>query len=365
MTPDWLRRAPARPWLLLRPGSAGQPWDWLLVERGQPSREGQGEPPAHLAGRIALIVPAQLCSHFQLPAPPGLKREEWPLLLEERLLQGSEEVLCACLQRLPGQLRLAVVARAALEGWREQCAQWGLVVERTWAEMQLLPVAQPGCGWSWRRDEGVELLKGTASDGQEHWLCWPGSLGEVPSRPWSELSLASMAGRWPTRLMALDGLPGLFESPRLRQPHGLPRSQVRLAAGCLLLAAVWGGLWLSQQWRQGQLYRQQVIAVTGEQTGVRQAAWVLKRLQQDQHERRVRLRQLEGLQAQLQQWLSEHPGWRLQAVRFDGQRWHVRLAGEGAGPAWQTLAGAAGAKVEVSDDGQPGQWQAVFDLGAA
>lgn len=365
MKSDWRRRRTPRPWLLLRPGSAGQPWDWLLVEGGQPSREGQGEPPGNLAARVALIVPAPLCSHFQLPAPPGLKREEWPLLLEDRLLQSSEEIVCACLQRSPGQLRLAVVARALLDGWRTQCVDWGLAVERCWSEFQLLPVAPAGSGWAWPRGEGVVLLKGLDQEGAEHWLCWPQALAERPSVPWAQLLLEPVEGRWPARLAVLERLPGLFEAPRMRQPRSVPRGQIRLAAACAVLAAVWGGLWLSQQWRQAEAYRQQVFAVIGEQPNVRQAGVVLKRLQQDARERQVRLRKLEGLQAQVQQWLSQHPEWRLQAVRFDGQRWHLRLDGEGTGPDWQALAVAAGAQVEVSDAGQPAPRQVVFDLGEA
>ncbi|MFP3449895.1 type II secretion system protein GspL, partial [Pseudomonas sp. SIMBA_067] len=78
-----------------------------------------------LQARVALIVPAEHCSHFQLPAPPGLRREEWPLLLEDRLLQSADEVVCGCLGREAGQVRLLTVARQHLEGWRGQCVEWG------------------------------------------------------------------------------------------------------------------------------------------------------------------------------------------------------------------------------------------------
>ena len=81
---EWRRRAPARSWLLLRPGVI---WDWLLVENGVAQREGQGEPPANLDAKVALIIPGERCSQFELAAPPGLKRDEWPLLLEDHLLQ--------------------------------------------------------------------------------------------------------------------------------------------------------------------------------------------------------------------------------------------------------------------------------------
>jgi general secretion pathway protein L len=61
-------------------------------------------------------------------------------------------------------------------------------------------------------------------------------------------------------------------------------------------------------------------------------------------------------------WLHEHPGWRLQAVRFDGQRWHLRLQGEGSEPPWQEMASAAGAAVQVLSAAPAAH--VVFDLGA-
>ena len=113
MKREWRRSAPARPWLLLRPGQADAPWDWLLVDGDIPLRQGQGEPPAEPHARVALVVPGEACSHFQVPAPAGLRREEWPLLLEDQLLQEPQILACANLARLAGQVRLVVVARIA------------------------------------------------------------------------------------------------------------------------------------------------------------------------------------------------------------------------------------------------------------
>ncbi|RCL23851.1 type II secretion system protein GspL [Pseudomonas sp. AFG_SD02_1510_Pfu_092] len=354
---EWRRQTAARPWLLLRPGAE---WHWALVEGGLLQRQGQGEPPANLHARVALVLPAEACSHFRVPAPPGLKREEWPLLLEDRLLQPIDEVTCACLAREPGHLRLLVVARRQLDDWREHCAEWGLPVTRCWAELQLLPPAEAGCAWQWQRTPGMCLYKGLGEDGQEHWLAWPDALGEAPRQPWAALHKAALSGAWPGAWAALDTLPGLFEPAR--KAPSLPvvsRAQQRLLGACLVLAAVWGGLWLSQQWRQAQLWRSQVLAVTGEQASPRHAALALKRLRESELQQQLRARQLEDLQAALQAWLREHAGWRLHAVRFDGQRWHVRLEGEGSAPPWNDMASAAGATVQVQDG------QVVFDLGAA
>ncbi|MHC6227074.1 type II secretion system protein GspL [Pseudomonas sp. X10] len=362
---DWRRRSPARSWLLLRPGLGEGSWHWLLVANGEPLREGDGRPPADLGAQVALIVPGPLCSHFQVPAPPGLKRDEWPLLLEDRLLQSGDEVQCACLSRHPGRLQLVGVERQRLAQWLNTCASWGLEVGRCWAEFQLLPAPQAGHALHWQRDGELDLFKGRSEEGQEHWLAWPTALGSELPASWGQLRYERLDGRWPARLAVLEGLPGLFEVRRSRRRLSLPRNQMRLALTCLLLASLWGGLWLVQQWRQAQLYRAQVLAVTGEQATPRQAALALKRLQAVDLERQLHLRQLDGLQAQLQDWLRQRPDWRLLAVRFDGQRWHLRLNGEDASPPWQDMASAAGAQVEIQADGQPGQWQVTFDLGGA
>jgi len=357
MNVEWRRAAPARPWLLLRPGDV---WDWLLVEAGGARRQGQGEPPANLQARVALIVPGECCSQFQLAAPPGLKRDEWPLLLEDRLLQNPDEVLCACLSRQAGQLHLMAVQRQLLEPWREQCAEWGLQVECCWAEFQLLPTPEPGSAWQWQRTPDVSLCKGRGEDATEHWLAWPAALGELPAQPWSGLHRQRVAGLWPISLAPLDTLPSLLDRPRrARALPGVSRQQQHLLAACLVLATAWGGLWLSQQWRQVQTWRAQVLAMTGEQPSPRHAAQALKRLRESELQQQLRERQLEDLQARLQAWLHEHPSWRVQAVRFDGQRWHLRLDGEGTAPPWTEMASAVGAAVQVVNG------QVVFDLGAA
>ena len=52
---EWGRRTPAQSWLLLRPGVV---WHWALAQDGLVQRQGQGEPPANLQARVALILPA-------------------------------------------------------------------------------------------------------------------------------------------------------------------------------------------------------------------------------------------------------------------------------------------------------------------
>ncbi|NIF16241.1 type II secretion system protein GspL [Pantoea sp. Cy-639] len=354
---EWRRRKPRRPWLLVRPGPA---WDWLLLAQDRPLRQGQGRPPADLEARVALIVPGEACSHFQVAAPPGLKREEWPLLLEDRLLQDADQLFCACIERTPGQLRLLVVARAQLESWQAQCAEWALPLERCWAELQLLPTPATGDSWRWQRG-GQTLCLGRDEQGHVHWLAWPQALGAPPAQTWQTGTSIPLDAAWPHTVTALDGLPGLFEARRARALPLLAPSQRRLVVACLVLATVWAGAWLSLQWRQAQLYREQVQAVTGPQATPGLAAQALRRLRDFSAERQLRLRQLESGQAQLQAWLDEHPGWRLRSAHFDGQRWRLELEGSGDTPPWQAMATTMGGQVHVED----GARSAIFDLEAA
>lgn len=355
----WPRRPPQR-WLLLRP----QPWSWARVEHGRLLESGLGRPPQEAGVKVALIVPGNLCSHFQLPAPPGLKREEWPLLLEDRLLQAAEQLACGCVSRDGGQLALVSVEQARLGEWLQTCAEWHLQVERCWAEFQLLPAPAPGSAWCWRRSSDLSLFRGCTAEGRQHWLAWPTVLGAALPSGWDDLERQVIDGDWPQRLAELQRLPSLFEPRRPRRLKlALAPGQWQPAAACLVLAAIWGGLWLHQQWRQAALYQAQVTAVVGPVGAPRQAAQLLKRQRQAEDERQLRLRQLDALQAQLASWLNTQAGWRLSAAQFDGQRWTLRLHGPATAGPWQALASDAGVTVSVAeaDDGV----SLVFDLGAA
>ncbi|AXO89627.1 type II secretion system protein GspL [Pseudomonas parafulva] len=345
-------RAAPRPWLLLCPGEHG--WRWRLQEPGEGRVEGQGRAPQIPGARVALVVPGEACSHFQLAAPPGLKREEWPLLLEDRLVQDLDAVDCACIGRTAGQLRLVVTARHRLDEWLAQCAAWGLQVERCWAEFQLPAAPRPGQGWHWQQGT-QDLCARISQEGREQWLAWPQALGDVP---WDDDGVLRFTGDWPPHWADLERLPSLRPLRRARRSLQSTPLQRRALIACAALAVVWGGLWLGQQWRQAEVFRQQVLAVTGAQASPRQAAQRLRTLQQDDDDAALRLRRLQVLQEQVNVWLLAHPHWRLRAVRFDGQCWSVQLEGEGAAPPWQDMAAAVGATVQVQSPA------VVFDLGS-
>lgn len=361
----WHRARP-RPWLLLRPGTHAETWQWARVEQGHMQASGSGAPPAIAGARVALVLPGEHCSHFQVPAPPGLKRHEWPLLLEDRLLQGAEDLACGCLAREPGSLQLVCAEQALLDGWLAQCAAWQLDVQRCWAEFQLLPQPAAGTAWCWQRDARRSLLVASTGQARRHWLAWPGELqGGLPAGVWGELEIATFAGAWPERWAALDGLPSLFERGRAkRQVRHLSPGLWRLPAACLALAAVWAGLWASQQWQQQGVYRAQVQALVGPVGSVREAAQRVRQQRQGADERQLRLRQLAHLQGELDGWLNANGGWQLSAAHFDGQRWTLRLLGHEVidEAAWQTLAGAIGVAVQVARTRD--ELTLTFDLGA-
>lgn len=362
----WRRRA-ARPWLLLRPGADAQAWQWARVEQGRVQASGCGAPPPITGARVALVLPGELCSHFQVPAPPGLKRHEWPLLLEDRLLQSAQDLACGCLARGPGSMQLVCVEQTLLDGWLAQCAEWQLDVQRCWAQFQLLPVPAPGSAWCWRQDAGASLFVGRSAEARLYWLAWPVALqAATPAGVWRELEMHTVEGDWPEPLAALDGMPSLFERRRgKRQVRQMSPGLWRLPAACLAVAVLWAGLWSSQQWRQQGVYQAQVEALVGPVASLREAAQRVRQQRLGADERQLRLRQLEHLQTELDGWLRANGSWQLSAARFDGQRWALRLQGHEVidDAPWQAMASAIGVAVQVTQAGDA--LNLTFDLGAA
>ena len=162
-------------WLLVRPPASSEGrWQWLHYRAQQACSSGAWPPPSALLQLPgALIVPAQDCSHFCLPAPPGLKRHEWPQLFEEYAQQPAEALLVSCLSREAGQLELLVMQRQQVQQWLAECAALGVQITHGWAELQLLPQPEPGQVLRWQREQ-LLCLKAHS----RQWLVWPQVLGE-------------------------------------------------------------------------------------------------------------------------------------------------------------------------------------------
>lgn len=146
-------RAKPREWLLMRPPATAEGrWQWLHYRAQQACASGAWPPPpALLQLPGALIIPALDCSHFCLPAPPGLKRHEWPQLFEEYAQQPAKELLVSCLSREAGQLELLVMQREQVQHWLAECGLLGVQITHGWAELQLLPQPEPGHVVRWQR----------------------------------------------------------------------------------------------------------------------------------------------------------------------------------------------------------------------
>lgn len=371
MSERWsLRRRDTRGWLLVRPGLApDRPWQW----RRWPGEEaGDWPPPAGHAqrDRVALVLPAARCSHFLVPAPPGLKRHEWPLLLDDQLQQPSEQVQVFALARVAGHLQLLVVERARVQGWLADAQALGIEPEVVWAQMQLMPPAEAGEVLAWHCGEETCLVRGDA-EGRQQWLVWPTALGDVPE-DW-RTDAEAFSGVWPQRWAALERLPNLLEPRRTRiRPGGwLTPLQRRLTGCAALLGLCWAMLALVQFVNQVPVWKAQVQALAGPVSTVQQATRSLARVQAEQADWRVRQEQLVVLEQGLDRWLGAQQDWGVAGSHFDGRTWRLVLGGHARSqvappPAsnWQDLAQTAGATASAEPSENGAQLTVRFDLGA-
>lgn len=356
-------------WLLVRPPVQGSgEWQWC---RQPLDVSGAWPPPADaLQDTVALIIPAAACSHFQVPAPPGLKRHEWPMLLEEVLQQPADQVQVSCLARTAGHMELLAMERARINGWLTDCEAQDISPVRLWAEQQLLPPQPAGQLLHWHRSADSCLIKG-GDNGAQHWLTWPPVLGELPDG-WQPPS-DEMSGEWPAQWAPLDRLPNLLENARgrrvktSRRPALFSRTQRRLAGLCTGLALCWGAVLAVQFWQQLPGWKSQVEVVTGPVTNVQQATRALARLQAQQTDWRSRQQQVAELEMAVSDWLASQQGWGVSGITFDGRSWRLVLNGSVQAPAlshWQAMGKAVGAVASVEPDDKASLLTVHFDLGA-
>lgn len=361
-------RATPHEWLLVRPPATPEgAWQWLHYAAQDAQSNGTWPPPAaYLALPAALIIPALDCSHFCLPAPPGLKRHEWPQLFEEYAQQPAEALLVSCLSREAGHLELLVMQRQQVQDWLAECAALGLQVSHGWAELQLLAQPEPGHAIRWQR-ERLLCLKAHP----RQWLVWPQVLGERLPQAWREWPVEQMEGAWPSRLARLEQLPSVLEDARPvrtreRRVPAVSRVQRRLLLGCALLASCWSAVYLFQTLRQLDAWKTQVRAVAGVSNNLSQARVALARLKSQETDWRVRQQQVVAMEQALSAWLQQQPGWSVSSNHFDGRLWRLGLSGSGPRPAvaeWQAMAQAAGAQLSGEPQGGAADLQLSFDLG--
>lgn len=354
------RREP-RAWLLVRPGADG--WQWWRVP-GHQQGNWPPAPGALQAARVALLIPAAHCSHFQVAAPPGLKRHEWPLLLEDQLQQPLEQVQVHCLARNAGYLQLLVVNKAQVQQWLSEAEALGIAPEYLWAEPQLVPEAGPSEVRCWTRGDTRYLVRAD-QQGRQQWLVWPDLLGEPPEDWRSE---DCMHGDWPAQHAQLQRLTNLLPARQVRRARTALFNPVqrRLLAVASMLGLCWASLGLVQWLGQVPGWKAEVEALTGPVANVRQAGRELARLQAGQTDWRVRQEQLVMLEQALGNWLGSQQGWGVSGSYFDGRSWRLVLSGNTAPPAtshWQSLAQAAGATASAEPSENGALLTVRFDLG--
>ncbi|OEC33826.1 general secretion pathway protein L [Pseudomonas cuatrocienegasensis] len=349
-------RARQRPrpdtWLLLRPDEA-RSWQWLHWHNGAVIEQADWPPPAGWqALRCALLIPADAVSYFEISAPPGIRPAEWPLLLEDRLLQAPEAVLIGCVGRRDTRLQLVALERARLARWQQQADTLGITLERYWSEFQLCPPQQPGQTLAWSVADYVCQVQAD-EQGAQHWLALPRVLA-------AGLAATGAAPRAvaPGPDGPLDKLPSLVPVTRPRRATGGHdwRTARRLAGTCLGLALLWAVLMAGTTWQQGSQARAALAQQFGASSTLQQAQSRLRRAQREEQHWQVRQQQVAAWSQTLNGWLSEHPDWALQALGFDGRHWYVTLSGHDDALAdtarWQTLGREIGGSVTLTREGE-------------
>lgn len=342
-------RPAAASWLLVRPRDA-QPWRWQHWQAGTLVAEGDWPPPAALQMlRCALIVPVDAVSYFETVAPPGVRPNEWPMLLEDRLLQPPETVLVGCVGRRNKTLRLVALDPARLARWQHDAGALGLHIERYWSEFQLVPEAKSGDALRWSAS-GFNCVIQADEQGEQNWLAVPdelaaGVLGDL---------LPTGRRVEPGSDVMFEGLPSLVRARRASRPAGRWRGTFRLAGVCVALSLGWAVLAAAQGWQEGV----QVRTILSEQLGastLQQAESRLRSLQRDEQQRLFRLQQTAALGNAVDSWLAEHSEWTLESLGFDGRHWEIKLNGHGEAlenvARWDALAAEVSGTATLTRDG--------------
>lgn len=356
-----LRRPVTDQWLLALPVD-GSAWRWLHWRDGHVLEEGTWPPePGLKALPSALLLPATACSLFEVTAPPGIRPGEWPLLLEDRLMQPLAEVQVACLGRFGAHLRLLVVERARLEAWLQQAGSLGLSLASGWSEYQLLPEVADGQALVWSRP-GYRCIVQRDDLGQLLWCAWPDRLPGCP------LNLSSgLRKSGEHRLQQpLARVPGILPTLPGRQRLAINPGVMRLAGVCALLALVWLGTLFFQIRAEGAAAREALTQRLGGAISQARAEAQLRQRQRNLQDDAVRLQQLAVLEAALAEWLQEKPEARLEVLAFDGRYWTLTLSNAGASLSeaqrWQALATQLG--MQAHFEARAGEVTARFDLDA-
>ncbi|WP_198651312.1 type II secretion system protein GspL [Salinicola sp. CPA57] len=248
---------------------------------------------------VTLLLPADAVSHFHLAAPRGLKRREWPLLLETVTSDAVDQLHLHALQRGRGHLELIALPRAELAAWHAWAQHLGLAPAGWSCPFLALPRPATPEQITTLDDGSHRLCLGLAAPAASgapetrQWLAWPrdwppppiwrerdcqvvdGAIdthldadthggagqpqqcgdnrdddgndgGEEAAEHARRRSLTWLAARPPAALPFADD-----SGPRWHGAAWRPRRRTRWLAGAIaLLALLDASLWLATSWRE-------------------------------------------------------------------------------------------------------------------
>ncbi|WP_275286132.1 hypothetical protein [Halomonas elongata] len=354
---------PPRARLLLMPPATpryhSDPWYWTLLDDTTTPPGGYWTPGNPLPRALQstghdpiLVLPPASVTRFELAAPKGLKRDEWPLLVDQhRCDEGHREPLeLARLDHTQGRLVLVGAARSRLQDWQATLARAGLS-PTAWAPAflgQPDPPERALCALP-ADDDWMLRWHDTDQDkapGRCHWLVWPRHASLPPilaDREWhqplddeSTLARLNFLGRHlPHHLPRPAPLPGQAR-PHPRLPISLegakawlPWRRTGLIVMCLLLhtgLVAWEGHQSTRQTTEQQVAAR-FIATPDNADDARQRLAERTSALADLAQRRTRIE--EQLAA-----MSDMPDRaRLQRLAVSGQRLHLSWALEGSSEA--------------------------------
>ncbi|SEG84025.1 hypothetical protein [Marinobacterium lutimaris] len=345
--------ASSREELLLRPASPGLPDEgaglcWLQRRHGETQASGRGLPPSQCRRLpVTLVLQGADASLFDVVAPPGLKAQEYALLLEEQLLSDPETQQIVKLSQAEGRLQLLACDKSLLHSWQAWLAEQGFRLTRVLFDLQLMPPV-PGGVLGWQGPANLLLLKAADKESAGGFLSWPGN--QVPALPekwavqsWREYSnevdeLEALAAAGSSAATSLLKPTRQAKVSGIKLPAGLrrPLQLTAVAAFAYLLAT---GVF---QWREQQAANQ----LLPQRLGLGSSA-DLEQVQR-QLTRQLRMQQLplqqlsetEVLTTALSDWLAQHPQWRLQRLGNSIETgFHASLIwqGEGETPALEQI----------------------------
>lgn len=220
-----------------------------------------------------LLLSADAVSHFHLAAPPGLKRSEWPLLLEDVTTEAVDSFHLHPLQRGRDHLELLALPAGELTAWQAWAQHRGLTLKGWSTAFLALALPDSPASASVLDDGHHHLFKGIGepiAGGRQaaiQWLAWPREWtlppswrgrrmhianGDATAAESENLALAGsdaeQARRESLTWLVDQGLPALPFSPSAtpRRPlhHLLPGQRARRLGGAiavliLLNVALW------------------------------------------------------------------------------------------------------------------------------